>query len=99
MSHSFKTIVQFPIKAIDTNYANKLHANLRSTILNPRLSDVEQLWLEHTTEHATQYDVVCYLFETLEDANENADLIGGEITNNVTAFIKQHGKKALAEVI
>jgi hypothetical protein len=96
MSNSFKTVVQFPITPINTNYANSLHANLCSAVLNPRLSDVEQLWLEHTTEHATQYDVVCYLFETLEDANYDAAIINTAITNNVTTFIKHNGKRVLA---
>lgn len=99
MSNSLKTVIQFPITPISSSYANSLHANLCRSILTPRLSEVEQLWLEHTTEYATQYDVVCYLFETLEDANYDADDFCNEITQIVDKFIADNGEDALAELI
>lgn len=96
MSNPLVTLVHFPITPINTSYANSLRDRLYGTIVNPRLSDNEELWLEHTTEHATQLDTVCYKFATLEEAAEYAEEFADAIAQEVAAWIAEQGANALA---
>jgi len=98
MTKSISATLHFPITSIDPQFAANLRNKLLGNILSPRLSDTEQLWLEHTTEHATQFDIVCYQFATLEDANEYAEEISLAISHEVTAFIAEKGAEALADI-
>lgn len=87
MSKAFVTVVHFPITPINTCYRQHLCSKLNHKILNPRLSDDEDLWLDYTTEHATQFDVVCYKFETLEDAVELTEEFASVIAQEVAELI------------
>jgi hypothetical protein len=98
MSKSLVTLVHFPITPINTNFANSLRKRLYRAIVNPRLSDTEELWLEHTTEHATQFDIVCYKFATLEEAAEYAEEFADLIAQEVAAWIAEQGADALADI-
>ena len=98
MSKSLVTLVHFPITPINPSVANNLRDRLYSTIVTPRLSEAEELWLEHTTEHATQFDIVCYKFTTLEDAAEYTDEIAAAIALELAAWVTEEGKDALADI-
>lgn len=98
MSKSLVTLVHFPITPINTNFANSLRKRLYRAIVNPRLSDTEELWLEHTTEHPTQFDIVCYKFTTLEEAAEYAEEFADVIAQEVAAWITEQGVDALADI-
>lgn len=98
MSKSLVTLVHFPITPINTNFANSLRKRLYRAIVNPRLSDTEELWLEHTTEHTTQFDIVCYKFTTLEEAAEYAEEFADAIAQEVAAWITEQGADALADI-
>jgi hypothetical protein len=71
---------------------------LRETIEYPRLSDTERLWLEHTTEYPTQFDIVCYQFATLEDATEYAEEFTNVIAKEVAEWLAEKGAEALAYI-
>ena len=75
MSKQFVTVVKFPITPIKTRLGESFQRQLNSEIVSPRLSEAEEIWLDYTTPRPTQYDTVCYRFDTLEDAVELADEI------------------------
>ena len=87
MSKSLATVVQFPITPINTSYSTQLCLLLNHKIVMPRLRDNEQIWLDYTTQHATQFDIVCYKFEALEDATEIAAEIALLIEHEVAELI------------
>jgi hypothetical protein len=87
MSKAFVTVIHFPITPIHTNYRQQLFSKLNRKLLMPRMSDCEDLWLDYTTEHPTQFDVVCYKFETREDAIELIDEFASVIAQEVTELI------------
>jgi hypothetical protein len=87
MSKSLATVVQFPITPINTSYSTQLIKLLNRKIVMPRLRDNEQIWLDYTTQHATQFDIVCYKFEALEDATELAGEIAFCIAHEVAELI------------
>ncbi len=98
MSKSFVTLVHFTITPINPIVANNLRDRLYCAITNLRHSEAEELWLEHTTEHATQFDIVCYKFATLENATEFAEEIANAITQEVAMWIAEEGTDALADI-
>jgi hypothetical protein len=98
MSKSFVTLVHFPITPINPSVANNLRDRLYSAIVNPRLSETEEMWLDYTTERATQFDIVCYKFTTLEDAAEYTDEIAAAISQEVASLISEKGADALADI-
>jgi hypothetical protein len=98
MSKSLVTIVQFPITPINPSFSYDLREHLRETIENPRLNDTERLWLGHTTEHATQFDIVNYKFATLKDATKNAEEFTNVIAKEVAEWLAEKGAEALADI-
>ncbi len=98
MSKSFVTLVYFPITPINPIVANNLRDRLYCATTYLRHNEAEELWLEHTTEHATQFDIVCYKFTTLENAAEFAEEIADVITQEVATWIAEEGTDALADI-
>lgn len=98
MSKSLVTLVHFPITPIKPSIADSLRKRLYSAILSPRMRDVEEFWFEHTTQYATQFDIVCYKFATLEDATEDVQEIADAIAQEVAAWIAEQGADALADI-
>jgi len=90
MSKQFVTVVTFPITPINTSFGAALRKKLLRNIVNPRLSDKEDIWLDYTTEHETQYDGVCYRFDTLEDAVELAEEIATGIERELQDLINSN---------
>lgn len=92
MSKAFVTVVHFPITPINTSYRQQLCSKLNRKLLMPRMSNCEELWLDYTTEHPTQFDVVCYKFERLEDAIELTEEFASVITQEVTELIANNAE-------
>ena len=90
MSKQFVTVVKFPITPIKTKFGERLQRQLNSEIVSPRLSDAEAIWLDYTTTHPTQYDTVCYRFDTLEDAVELAAEIAFGIERELQDLINSN---------
>ena len=96
MRIQYATVIQFPITPVKPSYGNSLVKHLYSTIVNPRLREGETLWLDHTTEHPTQYDRVCFEFESLGDATSDAQEIACALAQEVDAFFEKN--KDAAEI-
>ena len=98
MTKSVSATLHFPITPINSSCYYDLSTYLRETIEYPRLSDTERLWLEHTTEYPTQFDIVCYQFATLEDATEYAEEFTNLIAKEVAEWLAEKGAEALAYI-
>lgn len=96
MSKAFATVVHFPISPINTSYREQLCSQLSLKIFMTRMSDYEDLWLDYTTQHPTQFDIVCYKFETLEDAMDLTEEFASVISKEVNEFIANNAD-AVAE--
>jgi hypothetical protein len=96
MTKLLTTTLHFPITPINPQFATSLRTNL-FRVLFSRSSDKEIFWFDHTTEHPTQYDIVCYQFTSLEDANEYAEEIALAISDEVIAWIAENGDDVLAQ--
>jgi hypothetical protein len=90
MSKQFVTVVTFPITPINTNFGAAFRKKLLRNIVSPRLSDTEDIWLDYKTEYETQYDGVCYRFDTLEDAVELAEEIAVGIERELQNLINSN---------
>jgi hypothetical protein len=90
MSKHFVTVVTFPITPINKNFGAAFRKKLQRNIVTPRLRATEDIWLDYTTEYETQYDGVCYKFDTLEDAVELAEEIAIGIERELQDLINSN---------